>query len=260
MRTLVLGNSHTLALDDANRARPAGLRATRDVFFMHGPWHVASDGSSTIVHLTEKPTRRDVPGASQRVDVSQYDCLVVSACGWAAPRNRIVDVADPIHPLGVMACTGWDHDERVVPPTVQLVSRSVFHATVEAWVRRLPALRLALKLAPVFKAPILIQPWPAPNVSQKHNADWVLNKWYGAQGATAWAEYFAAQYAAVRRIFSQSPGRFIVLDYPVAGAALDGFMDASWCDADPFHANAQYGELVLEQIDAMQARGSGVLA
>lgn len=250
MTTLVFGNSHAIALGAANRARPPALAATREVHCAHSELRVEAVGDTRIIHAVATPARGEVPATRLRIDLRDYDGLVIAACGWTAPRSAFLEAPRPVHPLGYMACAGWGHDPRVMPPGVRLVSRAVFRVTVEAWLRRHPMTQLALDLAPFFARPVIIQPWPAPSLAERDNPRWTLNRWYRQNGPAVWREYFAAQTDALRRIFGEPPGRFILLDYPVPGAGAEGFMGAAWCARDPFHANARYGELVLRQIDA----------
>jgi hypothetical protein len=242
----VIGNSHVLAIRDAfehgESAPAAGFYAlVRD--WVSEPPDAAADEHRFVIRNTWPVA--DDPG----VDLGKFACFVICACGWWAARNEHLEtMTPPFHPLGCIARTDWGYDHQLARPTVQLVSAAAFRVTVEAWIRQAPVVRLAVAIAARFRRPILLQPWPAPGRTLATDADWVLNRWYGARGPAIWREFFLAQHAAVTGVARELGSHVTVLDYPLAESLRDGFMDSKWCEDDPFHANEKYGTLVLNQI------------
>lgn len=242
MSIAAIGNSHIVAI---KRAFHSGLsESLKEIDFyplMTGS-EIKLEGIGGGRLLLKKQTSSDV-------EPVEFKSLVLSACGIRAARNRFVETdIPPAHPLGYMACVDWGYDRERLPRSVRLVSAAVFHAAVEGWIRQEPLVRLAINIASRFSCPIVMQPWPAPNRKIKSDADWCLNRWYGASAPRVWLDFFKAQYEALKAIAREIGPQAIVLDYPVPGPLIDGFMSEGWCHPDPFHANYLYGNLVLKQI------------
>jgi hypothetical protein len=248
MRTAVIGNSHVLAIHSAlqQRApRPEGF----DCYFVPGPWGTdlahGSGGVGSCL-LKNDPARDE---SDRGISLDQYDRFVIGAMGWWAARNVVIE-GTPTHPLGYMACVDWGYLPERVVPTVKPVSHQVLRIALQEWISEQPTMRLARFVAAHFPArSVLLQPWPAPNRTLKSDPDWFVNRWYRDHGPDAWRGYFLAQHQAVRNIVSEMGSNVTLLDYPLPGPGNDGFMDAHWCDQDPFHGNHHYGELLLQQID-----------
>jgi hypothetical protein len=244
MATAIIGNSHAKTLKYAPNAMERNPLDARRYYFLRGGWRTepagpSEDGPLRLIALPQEE-------ADEGLVLEGFDDLVLSAVGWWAGRNEVIEAGN--HPLSFMACAGWGYDPERVAPAVRLVSAAAFDATVEAWVREQPIVSLARLLATVTPARIFLQPWPAPNRSLKSDPDWLVNRWYGERGPLAWRHFFLAQRAALEAVAAELGPRVVLLDYPVAEALEDGFMDASLCNPDPFHANEHYGALVVDQI------------
>jgi hypothetical protein len=249
VKTAVIGNSHVLAIQSALAGKPT-TSAGVDCYFMPGHWEIAAgtaaDGEARNV-LVNAPTLGASDGG---IDLERYDRFVVSAMGWWAARNVVVE-GTPTHPLGYMACADWPVDPARVASSVVTVSHQVFSVTLQEWIRDHPVMRLARHVSEHYRSrPVLLQPWPAPNRALRADPDWFVNRWYGDAGPRAWHDYFLAQHEAIRHLADEMAPNVTLLDYPLPGPRADGFMAGHWCDPDPFHANEDYGELVVRQIES----------
>ena len=244
MTTVVIGNSHAKAIKQANTRikNPIGINQT--YFARSWKTDVVRQGEHSRTRLLALPQQDGDFG----IFLDEYDNFIVSAGGWFAARNQLIDAKDPSHPLGYMACAGWGFTPGNVPARVRITSVSVFRATVEAWIRQQSAVRLVQHLVSVSRGQVILQPWPPLSRALKEDTDWIINKWYGENGSKAWFSFFTAQYAALENIASELGARVVLLGYPLQDSLEDGFMDASLCSPDPFHANWTYGALVLDQI------------
>jgi hypothetical protein len=247
----VIGNSHTVAIKAAFNSGRADSLTEVDFYPMLGDWKIEIENNLDGRNLLFKRDK------GPDIDPGKFECIVFSACGLVAARNKFVETNNPpTHPLGYLACADWGYHYTLVPHSVKLVSAAVFRATIQAWVRQQALVQLAMSIAGRYSYPVIMQPWPAPNRKLKTDADWVLNRWYGSNGPHAWLDFFRAEYAALKVIAQELGPQFIVLDYPVPGPLGDGFMSEHWCHPDPFHANHRYGNLVLKQIKEALSRTS----
>jgi hypothetical protein len=245
----VVGNSHVGAIEEAIGLFGAMGFPACDLCYVSNEWKItdfSENGCLESLLDAQTPNKQDTT-----IRLNDYDHILVCALGWWAPRNRFVyEDNPPTHPLGYMMCADWGCVAERVPATVQVTSSAVFEATVEAWVREHPVVRLARRLAGVFERDIFLQPWPAPSRAVKEDPAWFLNQWYEDRAAVAWSAFFNAQLRAVRNISADLRSNTILLDYPSSEVFDDGFMDQSLCQDDPFHANGTYGALVLKQVAA----------
>jgi hypothetical protein len=182
------------------------------------------------------------------LNILPYDTIVISACGWFAARNGFV-AADPLaHPLGSMTCPDWAGSR--CPVGIRPVSSAVFEAVVEGYVQRHASLQLAELLARSFEGRLLLQPWPTPDRALQSDREWFVNAWYPDSANMVWHAFISAQTRALRRLAATLGPKVTVLDYPLSDSAETGFMNSLWCTNDPWHANARYGSLVIDQIVA----------
>lgn len=252
MPTAVLGNSHAKTLKHAPNTLATNPIDLQGYHVIRGVWRTepAAPGSEGPLRLFATPPEE---GQDESIDLSPFDTLVLSAGGWWAGRNDVIEKRK--HPIAAVACTGWGYDPARVPPYVQLASQAAFEATVEAWIRDQPLTQLAFHLAAMTPAQLFMAPTPAPNYSVRSDPEWMVNRWYGKHAPRAWVEFFRAQYRALQAVAAELGPRMILLDYPVASALEEGFMDASLCNPDPFHANAAYGAMLVDQIAGHMAKG-----
>jgi hypothetical protein len=251
MPTAVIGNSHIKALRYAPNTLETNPLDAQRFYFIRDGWRTETvqQGENSRLRLLANPVEEGYPGPGILID--EYDTLVISAAGWWAARNRLVQADDPpAHPLGCMACADWGYAPARVPPGVRLASIAVFRATVEEWIREQAITRMVQHLATVSSSRIFLQPWPAPNRALKSDAAWIINRWYGDRGPEAWLGFFTAQLLALKCIVAEIGPQVVLLDYPLPDIPADGFMDGSLCDTDPFHGNQEYGALIVDQIAA----------
>ena len=253
MATAVIGYSHAKALKHAPNAGPGGPLDVRRCYFLRGGYRIEPAGPDGPLRLVATGEEMD----EDPLRLEDFDTLVLSAAGWRAARNEVVETDGPaLHPLGCMACASWGFQpERL--PGVRLVSAAVFDATVEAWLRVQNVVQLARDLVQATESRIIVQPWPAPNRVMKADPDWVINRWYGVHGPAAWRVFFIAQQAALRRLVAEIGPRVVLLDYPLADTLEDGFTDSAFGGTDLFHGNLAYGALVIDQIAAHMAGKRG---
>jgi hypothetical protein len=249
MRVCIIGNSHVAALKKAMDARIELLD--------HPPWFYAlPGGTEPHVSVSDGVLRPDNPsklsttvtGAeADGLRLADFDAIVLSACGWFAARTRFIERDSRHHPLGVVACAAWDAGK--LPETVQIVSRSVFQAVVDAYVRSHASVRLAALLGQQYDGLVLLQTWPAPSQRLIDDRSWYLNAWYGSGAVRVWRAFIQAQLLALDGVVTEMGPRFTHLGYPHAETHNTGFMEACWCTDDPWHANERYGAMVLKQIE-----------
>ncbi|MCI4678315.1 hypothetical protein K9U39_08005 [Rhodoblastus acidophilus] len=256
MKVCVIGNSHVAALREA--LGDGKRRGGRDVDFYALPGGgqpiIAAKGDRLIPVAPQRPVVTDVEGAeTEGLRFAAYDALALSACGLFAARNIFIERDPAIHPCGAFACPAWLEDAPEPAGGERIVSKSAFDAIVEAYIRSHGSIRLAQLLAREFKGQVLIQPWPAPSRALASDSGWFLNQRHGSRGPLAWKAFFTAQRRALANISRELGARFTLLDYPLPETLDDGFMEPRWCIHDPWHANATYGELVWDQIDAALA-------
>lgn len=252
MPTAVIGNSHAKTLRHAPNTRESNPIDLQGYHVVRGAWRTepAEPGGDGPLRLYAEPPEEK---QAAYIDLSAFDTLVLSAGGWWAARNEVVEKRN--HPLAAVACTGWGYDPARVPSHVQLVSRAAFEATVEAWIRDQPLTQLAFHLAAMTSAQLFIVPVPPPNYSVRFDPDWIINRWYGERARAAWLDFFRAQHKALQAVAAELGPRLILLDYPVESALQEGFMDAALCNPDPFHANNDYGAMMVDQIAQRMAKG-----
>jgi hypothetical protein len=243
MKTAVIGNSHTLAIKGA-LSKPSRILGDVDFYFIPGAWEILerNNGKKNNTLLANSPKKEADPGIS----LADYDKFVIAACGWWAARNENIDSGN--HPLAHMACASWQCESHRAPAGVSLVSEDVFRHAVEGWIRDQPVIQLATHISNCYQGQMILQPWPAPNVELITDANWVLNRWYGLKGPIAWFDYFKAQHMAIKALTKEMRGSPMLLEYPLPGPILNGFMAGDWCDPDPFHANEKYGDLIVKQV------------
>jgi hypothetical protein len=252
MRVCVIGNSHVAALKNATET--AAMPLDHPLLFYALPGR-----AQPIVSVTEGvlhpvgPHRlaTTVTGAEATgLRLADFDAIVLSACGWYAARTAFVDRDPHHHPLGVVASAGWLSDDiSTRPETVQTVSQSVFHAVVDAYVRSHASVRLATLLGQQYGGLVLLQPWPAPSQILINDSTWYLNAWYGSGASRVWQAFIEAQHLALDAVADEMGPRVTHLGYPQAETRAAGFMEASWCTKDPWHANEHYGSMVLKQVN-----------
>ncbi len=250
MKTAIVGNSHSKAIQSALRMDLRRPPSEIDFHLIGHHWQLErSDraGEAPRTRLWGEPRTAEVPG----IDIDQYGQVLISACGVWAARNEFVEGDDrpTTHPLGLIARADWRPIDGEAPASLQLVSAAVFKATMESWVRRGAMMRLAVGLAEHFDGRIVLQPWPAPSRALKTDAGWFMNRWYGANGPRAWFDYFVVQNAAIRQVAEEIGSRCVLLDHPTEDSRLDGFAEACWRGADPWHGNRDYGAMVLDQLE-----------
>lgn len=239
----VVGNSHLIAIHGAYQHDAHGTLPPLDFYYIPNDWAFEADhrdGSSD--RLINAPAR---DSEDRGISLSGYDGILISALGWWAARNANIEGKN--HPLAHMLCAEWPIVEEYDHLPQTKVSRAVFIKALEAWLSRQHIVRLANHVCAHYNVPVFLQPWPAPNRTQAADPDWLLNRWFGAAGASVWFDFFNMQVAATRQICEGHENAFW-LDYPLPGPARDGFMAHEWCDTDPFHGNARYGELILQQL------------
>lgn len=236
IKTLIIGNSHTIALRSALDASPSIMESV-DFYFIPGYWGTLA--KSSVVNTPA------IDASDHGICFSDFDRIVVSALGWWAARNQIIEGGH--HPLARMTCADWG-SSHCLPPGIELVSKDVFNLAVEGWIVEQPIVRLASHLSTYYSGRLILQPWPAPNRALAADSTWILNRWYGNQGASCWFDYWRAQHTAVVKISKAIAPNAKLLGYPLPGPGYDGFMDQHWCDPDPYHGNQNYGELVVNQI------------
>jgi hypothetical protein len=112
-------------------------------------------------------------------------------------------------------------------------------------------MQCAKLLSENFDGRVFLQPSPAPSEIVFEDTEWFLVNRYGNQGAQlAWREFIGTQLRALSNLAREFGPRFEVLEYPSAEILKSGIMPPGFSVQDAWHANAKYGALVLEQIDA----------
>lgn len=244
MATAVLGNSHAKTIKWAPNTLATNPIDMQGYYVMRRDWRTepqAPGGSGPLRLFADPPEENQ-----DDIDLTRFDTIVLNALGSPSASGAMIDKRG--HPLGAVACSGWGHDPARVPSQVRLASKAVFEATVKAWVRHDMMTRLAFHLAEMTPARLILVPRPAPNYSMLSDADWTLRRWYGDRTPKIWLDYFQAQHKALKAVAADLGKRAILIDYPVASALEEGFMDEGFCNPDPFHANAAYGALIVDQI------------
>jgi hypothetical protein len=252
MKVCIVGNSHVAALMSGLAAAPSLGGFEFDFYAIpggHEPQLVVKGGRLRPRTADVLPQTTIAGSASGGLDLAPYEAVVVSACGLFAARNENV-VPDPLaHPLGAVCREDWlEAAGAPWPVGTQFVSAAVFDAVVESYVKRHASVTAASLLSECFAGRVVLQPWPAPNRALQDNASWFVNVGYRNGGRRAWRDFMRAQYRALEKIAAGLGSAFTLLSYPLAGPLNDGFMNAEMCEADPWHANAAYGVLVLAQI------------
>jgi hypothetical protein len=251
MKICIIGNSHVAAL---KAALPSTQLTGSDVVDFYaligGEQPQLSLEGGRLRPVSPREILTTVAEAVENgLDITLYDGLVISACGWFAARNEFITADPHSHPLGCFSCVDWiGGDLDRTPPGTEFLSTAVFDATVESYIRSHASIKLALLLSEHFKGSVLMQPSPAPNCALRADPTWFVNAWYGPRGPRAWFAFFKAQRLALEAVVKELGQRFSLLDYPLPGPSLDGFMDEEWCVSDPWHGNVKYGRLVLDQI------------
>lgn len=258
---LVIGNSHLKALREAYYAEDRegvafhSVRAGYSLERRDGGLHVVSRG----VHYA--PFEHE---EGQSVDISPFGVIVITACGWWAPRNDFVehDIADQYvndvmqwqpstlaHPLAHVVIADRVDDWDRVQSSVRGVTRAVFGLTVSNWVRRQVLCRMVTDICSSWDGRVIVDPWPPPNELVRQDGNWFLNRWYGGMAGMIWGDYFRAQLAALRSMASGFGDRCTLLDYGQR-ADENGFMPSNLgADYSLFHANAEYARDTWRQID-----------
>jgi hypothetical protein len=244
MATAVLGNSHAKTIKWAPNTLATNPIDMQGYYVMRRDWRTEPDtpGGAGPLRLIAVPPEEN----QDEIDLQPFDTIVLNALGCASASNAMM--AKPGNPLTAVACSGWGYDASRVRPEVQLASKAVFEATIEAWVRDNALTRLAFHLAETTPARLFLVPRPAPNRSVLSDPDWTLRRWYGDRTPGVWLDYFRAQHKALQAVAANLGQRAVLVDYPVASALEEGFMDGSFCNPDPFHANSAYGALIVDQI------------
>jgi hypothetical protein len=261
MKFCVIGNSHAAALRNGTKLSGA-LKAPYLDF-----WVIGGANQPAVVfeggRIRPAPAKfqvrpiSTVPDAAENgLDIAPYDAVIISACGLRAPRNRLISRDPSVHPHGHLACEGWlELKAEKVPAEVQPVSPQEFEAAVTSLLSSHPTMQLARLLAENFKGRVFLQPWPPPNETIFDDAEWFLVRRYGKNGSRlAWRDFLRVQFHALQKLARELGSRFEVIDYPMAEILEHGMMPPGYSVPDPWHANAKYGALVLEQIDARRER------
>jgi len=249
MKVCIIGNSHVAALKKATDSTIELLDHPLWFYALPGGAEPKVSVSEGVLHpVNPGKLSTTVTGAeADGLCLADFDAIVVSACGWFAARTSFISQDRKHHPLGIVTQAEWD-DVSTLPETVQTVSRNVFQAVVDAYVRSHASVMLATLLGQHYDGLVLLQTWPAPSKTLIEDHSWYLNAWYGSGAVRVWREFVEAQFLALDAIATEMGPRFMHLGYPHPETRNAGFMDACWCSDDPWHANEHYGAIVLTQI------------
>jgi len=228
MKVCVVGNSHVAAIRSAWAEGSSPLTAHHVDFFAVArgdpavaAGHLVVSGAATV-HST----------VGDRLDLSAYDAILVSAVGNFAVRNQ-----HP-HPLLAMALPQWHC-------TLPKVSASVFRRCVRHGLGEFAWVSLALQIAEAARGRTYLQPWPLPAPDVAADPDWKLGKLHGSGVAGVLSTYFKVQDEELRDMLGS---RGEVLPYPRQEWLDGGFTPAEFGTRDPWHMNAAYGRIVLQQL------------
>jgi hypothetical protein len=250
MKVCIIGNSHAAALKQASDAANEPFDHPLWFYTLPGGAEPQVSISAGVLHpVNPGKLSTTVTGAeTDGLRLADFDAVVVSACGWFAARTSFINMDRQHHPLGIVTQEEWGADE-TLPETVQTVSRNVFQAVVDAYVRSHASVKLATLLGQHYDGLVLLQTWPAPGETVIKDNSWYLNTWYGSGAVRVWRTFIEAQFLALDAVVTEMGPRFMHLGYPLAETRSAGFMDARWCSNDPWHANEHYGAMILTQIN-----------
>lgn len=239
MKGLVFGNSHVGAVRLGwDQSRSIDL----DFYSIPG-------GGGPNVHLKDGrifPNRKDAKLLSTiegvhdgGLDLSGYDYVVFCSLGLGAVREAF--------PSNILRKLSLAEFMRPESGETMPVSRAFLDKAVREAFSKLMAVAALRAARTVFDGPILCAPTPIPVVPELEK-NHPLRRVYGPDIAdfTAW---FAATQLEIIGEFADTLG-LKVLDYPDLAWVAAGSTPGEYiCTTnDPWHMNAAYGRLVLDQV------------
>lgn len=175
------------------------------------------------------------------LDFSQYSAIIVSACGFWAYRN------ENAHWLFELRLADWPLKADSNIPTPLMVSVGLFEQITYAMQSHTVTMQICEALATSYAGKILVQPWPLPCETILLDQSWKLRRLYGDYACSISQFFFASQYKAIQQYLAQLGEQFTLLPYPDPDWLHSGYTPERFGTSDPWHMNADYGALVLQQ-------------
>lgn len=229
MRICIVGNSHASALHQALRAgwRAEGIQIDYYVILGRNPLQLRLEDGLFIPRGRPQGLRTNVQDASSiGLNVGVFDALVVSAVGLPAARNEYKQ-----HPLSLARCFEWSG-------SATPVSQAHMLDLIKDQIAASGAYRFCADVSNVFKGPVLVQPAPFPAESLAADISW-----YGTE---YWRDFSRLYGRALADLIKDIGYLLPYTDEACAGYGLT--KEKYGRDGDPWHMNASYGGLILEQI------------
>lgn len=248
MKILVLGNSQVGALREAvlpvlPEGRTGAARwQGHDITFYAQFGGAAPDlyvrGGRLVAPRLGPGSFTTIPGArDDGLSLADYDAVVISAVGLRRDRS------DPRHLL-----TTTDVADLALAPGPQSVSRALFAKMVAFETVDAPQWRTLQALRTIYSGPLLFQSWPLPVPAVQGRDDFATGRRYGENTGRFLSFYFAAMQGAVEANAATLDPPAQILPLPDPAWLATGFTPAAYGSRDPWHMNAAYGALVLDQI------------
>lgn len=251
VRVLVIGNSQVAALraavaDALPEGRTGAARHGGNDYLFYaqfgggGPNLYARDGRLAAPRvLTGSFTTIPDGRVEDGLALEGFDAIVVSAVGLRADRS------DPRHLL-----SGPDVADLAVAPGVRSVSRGLFARMVGFETVDAPQWRAILAIRSLFSGPLLFQPFPLPTEGVLARDDFASARRYGPRTGEFLALYYREMMRATRANAAALSPPAVVMPHPDPAWTEAGFTAAAYGTRDPWHMNAHYGALVLDQVAA----------
>lgn len=270
VRVLVLGNSHVAALKAAHVENPGRWpEIAFDFAGGHGPAMDRLEVRAGVLAAADAETRNAMTAINGRDhwDLADHDLVVIAGCELGLYRAMNL-FRDCCH-AGLPSVAGGLEQAQTADRRRPL-SRAAFAAALDALLADTMALRLALRIGAARPdLPLVLVPQPHParagRAGGRAGRFAAFNRAIRAGDAAVLAAEFAA---AVDRVAASLPGGGRALAQPAATTAADIFTRAEFsagslpltrdmrvahAPRDYLHANAAYGLLVLDHVEALLA-------
>lgn len=235
----VIGNSQVGALKQGyDSLNDLTYRAS--FFSIPGGGGPRLDIKDNAISIPEKLSMRVetdiIPLPSDRLDISEYDAILLSGVGIPAIRNTNNTISRKY------LVAGFIENRKDVDR--QVLSKDVFSILVEKEVHRSPSFLNIIKISSIFNKKIYVQQFPLPTPIVSSQPDFDL-QCYGENVGAFLSWYYQKQINAMEVGVSRE--NVLIINYPQEWLEV-GFTPVEYSSHDAWHMNKEFGSYFMGEL------------